>query len=342
MNLQRRTTTVIMAIAVIAGLGMVSSGHTMTPAYGFQQPYISAPTPFNPPTSLPPSASYLGIPDAQGAPHMCMMVNLPAASPTSGPGGTYIYDMVQFPTTAPTTLAQATQFTGWCAQQNVTDGDGVGEVITSANNPMGLDVNHPCWVQNGIGYYGDCDVAPVRGYTQGNYTYGWQKAANEPALPANGGIPTEEWFHLSGVDLKPGAFLDLADTTPWYTTHGHMAMVLPCEKDGTPDLRLYQGIIDGGVFTMEAPTMQYLQHISDPSNHLCVYHFDIGVKADADAPYMGDSNGHPAQTMESANPYGVTDFALVNTSGSSQNLSKDLERYTSTFSIATGFMNVIG
>ena len=144
------------------------------------------------------------------------------------------------------------------------------------------------------------------------------------------------------MHLKPGTFLDLADTTPWYTTHGHMAMVLPCEADGTPDVRLYQGIIDGGIFTMEAPTMQYLNHISDPKDGICVYHFDIGLKSDSDAPYMGDSNGHPAQTLESANPYGVTDFALVNTSGKDLDLSQNDQRYTSTFSIATGFMNVIG
>jgi len=119
-------------------------------------------------------------------------------------------------------------------------------------------------------------------------------------------------------------------------------MVLPCETDGTPDVRLYQGIIDGGVFTMEAPQMQYLQHISDPASGLCVYHFDIGLKSDSDAPYMGDTNGHPAQTLESANPYGVTDFVLVNTSQNDVYFWQDNERYTSTFSIATGFMNVIG
>lgn len=335
MTFNRLTTTAVMAIAVIVGLGMTSSGHTITAAYGFEQPYITSPTPFNPPTTTPPPASTL-------ANNMCMMVTLPSASPKSGPGDTFIYDAAQFPN-GPATLAQATSFTGWCAQQNQTDGDGVGIVQTSTSNPMELDVQHPCWVQAGIGYYGDCDVAPVRGYTQGNYTNGFQApGAGISALPGNGGVPTEEWFHLAGVHLKAGQFLDLADTTPWYTTHGHMAMVLPCEKDGTPDLRLYQGIIDGGVFTMEAPTMQYLNHISDTASGICVYHFDIGLKTDADAPYIGDSDHHPAQTLESANPYGVTDFALVNTSGHDVDLSQNMDRYTSTFSIATGFMNVIG
>ena len=323
---QRKSTTVIVAIAVIVGLGMVGSGQTMTAAYGFQAPYIAAPTPFNPPTTVAPPPSYFTT-GLNGNPHMCMMTTLPSDSPTRGPGDTFIYDMASYPNNPPSTVLQASSFTGWCAQQNTTDGDNVGIVNMNYPNLMGLDVNHPCWVQNGIGYYGDCDVAPVRGYSQGNYTDGASSpSAALTALPGNGGIPTEEWFHLAGVDLKPGTFLDLADTTPWYTTHGHMAMVLPCETDGTPDLRLYQGIIDGGVFTMEAPTMQYLNHISSPTTlGMCVYHFDIGLKTDADAPYMGDANGHPAQTKLSANPYGVTDFALVNTSGHDVDLVKTMK-----------------
>ena len=119
-----------MAIAVIAGFAMASSGHAMT-AYGFQQPYISAPTPFNPPTTTPPPATTL-------ANNMCMMVTLPTGSPTSGPGDTYIYDQTSPSQKVPSTIAQASSFTGWCAQQNQTDGDGVGEVITSHSNPMGL------------------------------------------------------------------------------------------------------------------------------------------------------------------------------------------------------------
>jgi hypothetical protein len=305
---KRSSSTVIMAITVIVGLAM-GSGQALTSAYGLQQPYISQVTPFNPPTTAQPSAGSL-----TSSP--CNFVTLPPASPTAGPGGTYIYEGSG---PAPTTIDAATSFTGWCAQMNMTANGG----------NAGLDVNHPCWVQNGIGYYGDCDVAPVQGYSQN-------------ATGPTGGIPTEGWFHLAGVFLKPGAFLDLADTTPWYTTHGHMAMVLPCETDGTPDVRLYQGVIDGGVFTMEAPTMQYLQHISGPTTlGLCVYHFDTGLKSDADAPYIGDANGHPAQT-ESANPYGVTDFVLVNTSTHSVYFNQNYERYTSTFSVATGFMNVIG
>ncbi len=101
----------------------------------------------------------------------------------------------------------------------------VGIVNMNYPNMMGLDVNHPCWVQNGIGYYGDCDVAPVRGYTQGNYTDGWNvPSAGLSSLPGNGGVPTEEWFHLAGVIPKAWHILGLGRYHtlvhyPW--THGN-------------------------------------------------------------------------------------------------------------------------
>ena len=308
MNFRQRTSTAIMAIAVIAGVGLISSGQTMTSAYGLQQPFIAEPTPFNPPTTTAPPASTL-------AHHMCMPVTLDPQTATSGPGGSYIWDMVDGGGTAPTTVAEATSFTGWCAAAN-----------TDAMDPNDVDTANPCWVQNGIGYYGSCTmVKPDKGYEQTDSSF-------------NGGIPTEQWLDFTGTVLKPGQFLDLEDTTPYITTSGHMAMVIPCDKNGTPQVRLYEGIIDTGVFTLQAPDMEYLQQISDTKNGICAYHFDIGAGENG---YVGDSNGHPAQTAVN-NPYGVTDFVLVNTSGKNINLDKEQGRFTSTFSVTTGFFNKMG
>jgi hypothetical protein len=326
--------TVIVLIVAAVGLAIgAGSAYGQTSPYsgqptpgqmnaqGFLQPWVYGPTPFLAPTSSQPSASFL---TTQGNNDACQM------SPSSytyynsslyGPDPTYMYANYNGTTAY---SGQPSAFSGWCTNMNVT--------ASGAN--IGLDVNHPCWVHDGIGFYGDCDIAPVVGYSQA-------------PVGSTGGLPTEEWFHLAGVFLAPGQYLDLADTTPWYTTHGHMAMVLPCESNGAPDVRLYQGIIDGGVFTMEASTMQYLQQLSTPGTSanpgggdICVYHFDIGNVTDADQPY--NPPGSSVSLTESANPFGVTDFALVNTSGHNVYFSKNFDRFTSTFSIANGFMDVIG
>lgn len=231
------------------------------------------------------STPWVRVPTFTYSSGMCQQTTYPATYMGGPPLPTY--------TDTTTFLGFPWTFSGWC----VADGS-----ISSAANP--------CYVYQGIAYYGRCEsISP-----------GYNQTGDGPS-----NIPTTEWFHFGGVHLKPGQFLDLADTTPWVTTGGHMAMVLPCEHDGTPNLRLYEGIIDGGVFTMEAPPIQYLQHLSDPADGVCVYHFDVG----------GDGQG-------GANPDGVTDFALVNVSAHDVDLSANADRYTSTFSIVTGFDNNSG
>ena len=168
-------------------------------------------------------------------------------------------------------------------------------------------VAHPCTVTNGIATAGHCAVI-AKGYkVTGNGT---------------GNLPTEEWFHFSGITLTNGQFLDMVDTTPFITLKGHVAMVLPCDSAGTPQVSLVQGIIDVGMATLEAPDMEYLQQLSSPGSGVgtydgtCVYHFDIGNTDN--------------------NPDGVTDFALLNTSGQTVHFT---DRNTSTFSITEGYEN---
>lgn len=162
-----------------------------------------------------------------------------------------------------------------------------------------------CSVQGGIGKAGHC-IAVRHGYHRSGYGFG--------------SMPAEEWFPLAGHTLASGQFLDLVDTTPFITTMGHMAAVIPCDSSGDPQVVVVQGIVDAGVATLEPVTPEYLQHLSDPADGTCVYHFNIG--------------GHDA-----TNPDGVTDLALINTGKSTVTFGP---RDTLTFSAATGYMNTAG
>lgn len=158
-----------------------------------------------------------------------------------------------------------------------------------------------CNVVNGIGQSGHCE--PVK--------KGYVVTQDGPAT-----LPTEEWFHFKGVTLQPGEFLDMVDTTPFFSEKGHAALVIPCDQNGDPQVKLFEGILDGGLNTLEPISPQYLQHISSPQSGLCVYHFDIGKTAN--------------------NPDGVTDFALLNISNNPITFG---DRNTSTFSLAEGYLN---
>lgn len=157
-----------------------------------------------------------------------------------------------------------------------------------------------CNVVNGIGQSGHCEPV-MKGY--------------EITPNGTASIPTEEWFRLNNITLLPGQFLDMVDTTPFFSLKGHAAMVIPCDARGDPKVKLFEGILDGGLNTLEPVSPQYLQHISSPGIS-CVYHFDIGATAN--------------------NPDGVTDFALVNITNSTLTFG---ERNTSTFSLAEGYNN---
>jgi len=167
---------------------------------------------------------------------------------------------------------------------------------------------HPCTITDGIATAGHCETV----------TKGYQVTDNGPA-----NLPTEEWFHLNGVTLKPGQsinqpgqFLDVADTTQFFTTKGHMATVIPCDSSGQPLVQVFEGIIDAGVNTLEPIAPEYLQQLSSPADGLCVYHFDTGATSN--------------------NPDGVTDFAILNVSNQPITFA---ERNTSTFSVTEGYLN---
>jgi hypothetical protein len=207
---------------------------------------------------------------------------------------------------APMCTTKTVPVAGASLNKTYTVPKGFGGNPATANGKCVVDnsMESPCTISNGIATAGHCE----------SVTKGYQVTVNGPA-----NLPTEEWFHLSGVTLKPGEFLDMVDTTPFVTTKGHMAMVLPCDSSGEPLARLFEGIIDAGVNTFEPADIKYLQQLSHPENGVCVYHFDIGTTAN--------------------NPDGVTDFAIINTSKQTITMT---ERNTSTFSLAEGYLNKAG
>ena len=173
-------------------------------------------------------------------------------------------------------------------------------VMDSTSN----SAKHPCNVIHGIASSGHCETVGV------GYAVTSKGTAN---------LPTIEWHHLAGVTLKPGQFLDLADTTPFFTTKGHSATVIPCDKSAKPLVRLFAGIIDAGVNTLESPDVEYLQQLSSPQEGLCVYHFDVGTTTN--------------------NPDGVTDFAIINTSDKTITFT---DRNPATLSVTNGYLNAGG
>ena len=121
-------------------------------------------------------------------------------------------------------------------------------------------------------------------------------------------IPDLQWFHLKGIILQQGEFLDLVDTTPFLTTNGHVATYLPCDAQGVTQVKFLQGIVDVGVNTLTPVDPEYLPQLSTPGQN-CLYHFDIGT-----------SNG-------------VTDFAIINAGSGPVTFG---DRNTITFSIVEG------
>ena len=127
-------------------------------------------------------------------------------------------------------------------------------------------------------------------------------------------MPTTQWISLKGITLKPGEFLDLADTTPVLTTKGHVAAYLPCDVNGNTTISFVQGRVDVGVNTLKPLDAEYLKQLSNPGQD-CMYHFDIGT------------------------PNGVTDFAIINNGTEAITFG---DRNTITMTFAEALQNLEG
>jgi hypothetical protein len=135
-----------------------------------------------------------------------------------------------------------------------------------------------------------------------------QKASTQDATVS---VPETQWFHLDGIRLNSGEFLDLVDTTPTSVIHGHVALYIPCDKDGIAKIAFLQGTVDvddGEQINTLAPAELELQPgLSSPAKN-CLYHVDIGSDTET-----------------------MTDFAIINLSGRTVTFT---DRNTVAFTIA--------
>jgi len=131
-----------------------------------------------------------------------------------------------------------------------------------------------------------------------------QKASTQDATVS---VPETQWIHLDGITLRSGEFLDLVDTTPRSVTAGHVALYIPCDKDGIPKVQLLQGHVNEDI-TLAPANLVLVAPLSSPAKN-CLYHVDIG-----------STDGSP-----------LTDFALINLSGRTITFT---DRNTVAFTIA--------
>ncbi|MFY3741941.1 MAG: hypothetical protein HMLIMOIP_002402 [Candidatus Nitrosomirales archaeon] len=91
-----------------------------------------------------------------------------------------------------------------------------------------------------------------------------------------------ETISLSGK-LEKGDFKLLMDITPYMSEWGHIALKVPCGKDGEQLLSVLAGVAPN----VKPVTLEYVKPLSNPPDS-CVYHAELGE--------------------------GITDIALANTS----------------------------
>lgn len=110
-----------------------------------------------------------------------------------------------------------------------------------------------------------------------------------------------ETIDLDG-HLSAGDFKLLMDITPFKSVTGHVAMKVPCDKQGDTDLAILTGVAP----TVTPLTMNFVEPLSDPGKS-CVYHGNIGA--------------------------GDTDIALINTGKKPVNFGPNDEGFSVTITI---------
>jgi hypothetical protein len=147
-----------------------------------------------------------------------------------------------------------------------------------------------------------------------------QKASTVHTFLLAKALPETQWFSLNGITLADGEFLDLVDTTPALVRDGHVALFVPCDTEGgtpptsgTSTIDLLQGRVGVAINTLAPVDLEFIPSLSDAGDvntdfdNNCLYHVDIGT------------------------PAGVTDFAIINTSGGPITFT---DRHTIAFTIA--------
>jgi len=119
--------------------------------------------------------------------------------------------------------------------------------------------------------------------------------------PALASFIDTETIDLDG-HLSAGDFKLLMDITPFESVTGHVAMKVPCDKQGDTDLAILTGVAPA----VTPLTMNFVGPLSDPGTS-CLYHGDIGA--------------------------GDTDVALINTGKNPVNFGPNEEGFSVTITI---------
>jgi len=131
-------------------------------------------------------------------------------------------------------------------------------------------------------------LAGVAGLLTPLTTVGQNKAVSQESVPMEIGeemgkhLIDTETISLSGK-LEKGDFKLLMDITPYMSEGGHIALKVPCGKDGEQLLSVLAGVAPD----VKPVELQYVEPLSNAPDS-CVYHAELGE--------------------------GITDIALANTS----------------------------
>ncbi len=122
--------------------------------------------------------------------------------------------------------------------------------------------------------------------------------------PSNTFVDTET-IPLNGK-LKNGDYVLLMDITPFESSMGHVAMKVPCDKQGNTSLTIVAGVAP----SVSPISMTYVAPLSNPGKS-CLYHGDISE--------------------------GITDIALLNTGSISLPEGEDKDKKTVNFGENAGY-----
>ena len=127
----------------------------------------------------------------------------------------------------------------------------------------------------------------------------------QSALADGDGESVDASFQTTGTivlkqSLRGGDFMLLEDVTPLQVVGGHVAMKVPCNKNGKTRLQVLVGSASESGSSLVPVELEFIEDISNPGRD-CVYHADLDVDA-IKVDLM----------VESGKEVNITDIALAN------------------------------
>ncbi len=129
--------------------------------------------------------------------------------------------------------------------------------------------------------------------------------AVQTALADGDGEPGDASFQATGTivlkqSLRGEDFMLLEDVTPLQVVGGHVAMKVPCNRNGETPLQVLVGSASESGSALVPVELEFIKDISKPGRD-CVYHADLDVDV-----IKGDL------LAESGREVNITDIALAN------------------------------